>query len=651
MQNTRKKANMHPDDRRNLIIFALLFAVIYLLFDIYFLRPHMDRMDAYHAAKTEGKITEQSGGSSSGRPDMFETRDDALNASTRVPFDTESFFGSVNLRGAVIDDIRLHNYYLTLEGKEEVAILSPEGTPFPRYAEAGWVTPDGTRNNLPDAETLWTVTKQNETGMTLTWTSPQGVRFEQEFVAEDKFLIRLTQRVYNNTSQELTLFPFTLITEHGLPEKLTNRWVIHEGPVGFINQKLEERQYKDMPKERDSSLSSTSGWIGFTEQYWLASILPPQDDEKTFRFSYRPSQMPGRNARFQVDVMGDAHVIPAGATTEYSQHIFTGAKELQTLTDYSKRFGIPGFESAIDFGWFWFLTKPFLRVMLWINGIDFIDHFAVTILIFAFLLRLAVFPLANTSFRSFAKLKVITPKIMEIQQTYGDDKVKMQQEMVELYKKEKVNPAAGCLPILIQIPIFFSLFKVLNVAIEMRHEPGLFWIHDLSAPDPTSLFNLFGLLPYDVPAFLVIGAWPCLMMLTLVLQQSMNPPPTDPMVAKMFRFMPIFLAFIMSGLAAGLVMYYTFSNLLSITQQYVINRMMGVKVVFFQGWFGRPHQEPTLAQASANMMRQREEAEKANPDREYIAEEINEVLEDVAEGGHVPPEITPPKPKKSKKKK
>ncbi len=636
MPAPHQKNKIHPADQKNLLIFAICFGIVYLLFDYFVLQPHMQKVDQYHNQTVQIKAER----AANFREPEFYPRQEVVTKSSRATFESESLHGSINLKGAVLDDITLKNYYETLEKTDPVSVMSPEKAEFPRYAEFGWLASNNINADLPNGDSIWRVKSKTKDMLTLVWQSPNGLVFERDIVGTGNFLLRVTQRIINQSSQNVTLFPYSLITEHGLPNKLINRWIIHEGPIGFINGKLQERHYSDMPETPIEKIDSTTGWIGFTEQYWLAAILPEQETEKTFRYAYvTPKDPKADKGIYQVDVMGAARTIPAGGTTEYTTTLFAGAKEFKTLQDYSKSLNINNLDSAIDFGWFWFLTKPFFKVLVMINGV--VGYFAVTMLLFALILRIAIFPLANTSYRSFAKLRIISPRIMELKETYKDDKTGLQRALMDLYKKEKVNPAAGCLPMLIQIPIFFSLFKVLNIAIEMRHAPGFFWINDLSEPDPTSLFNLFGLLPYDVPQFLMIGAWPCIMVITLLIQKSMNPPPTDPVIRDMFRFMPYFMGFIMSGFAAGLIIYWTFSNMLSALQQYTIMRMMGVDVKFFQGWFGREVQQNM---PDAKKLGFSDDMANLKTGKDII-DEKNILPEDE------PKEISAPKPKKKKKKK
>ena len=643
MPAPHQKNKLHPQDQKNLLIFAIAFGIIYLLFDGFVLRPHMEKMGEYNKQVTQKKVAIETGL----RGPEFYPRAEIISEQQRVSFEHESLQGSIMLEGGRIDDITLKNYFETLEKDENVAVMSPEKSKFPRYLEFGWLGSDGANLEVPDKNTKWQVKSQDGNKVTIFWQNQNGVTFERDIEVTDDFLLNVTQRIINNSGSSLSLYPYSLITEHGLPTKLMHRWIIHEGPIGFINEKLEERDYGDMSSNPIEGIEAKTGWIGFTEQYWFTAILPEQTGEKTFRYAYKSPEDPGdTKGRYQVDVMSSAIAVPAGGQIEHQTRVFAGAKEFTALKEYGKKFDIKNLDSAIDWGWFWFLTKPFFTVLVMINSV--VGYFAVSMLLFALMLRLLIFPMANTSYRSFAKLRIITPRIMELKETYSDDKAGLQRAMLELYKKEKVNPASGCLPILIQIPIFFSLFKVLNVAIEMRHAPGFFWIDDLSAPDPTSIFNLFGLLPYDVPTFLMIGAWPCLMVLTMIVQKSMNPPPTDPVVRDMFRFMPYFMGFIMSGFAAGLVIYWTFSNMLSAIQQYTIMRMMGVEVKLFQGWFGREYQQntPDAARLGFSEDLQKEEKEKAGGKK---SDDTNEAVKAIEH--EEPKEITPPKPKKKKKKK
>ncbi|MCB9964839.1 MAG: membrane protein insertase YidC [Rhodospirillales bacterium] len=653
MPAPHQKNKLHPQDQKNLLLFAVMFGVVYLLFDTYVLRPHMEKMGAYHDQVVQVKAEQGAGF----RPPEFLPREEVIAENQRVTFAHDSLIGSVNLTGARLDDINLRHYYETMEKKRPIAVMSPEKTQFPRYAEFGWLDAGGKKDGMPNMQSLWKVKSQTPEKLTLVWDSPLGATFERDIEVTDNYLLKITQRVVNRSGSDLSLYPYSLIAEHGLPTRLIHRWIVHEGPIGFIGNKLEERKYQTMPETPTEDLAAQTGWVGFTEQYWLAALMPEQQSEKTFRFSYRPSDTADdTKSRYQVDVMSAVQNIPAGQTTEYVTYMFAGAKELKTLQKYGKELGVRDFDAAIDFGWFWFLTKPFFTVILMINGV--VGHFATTMLIFAFLLRLSIFPLATTSYKSFAKLRIITPRIVEIKEQFKEDKAGMQKAMMELYQKEKVNPAAGCLPILIQIPIFFSLYKVLNVAIEMRHAPGFLWIKDLSAPDPTSLFNLFGLLPYDVPSFLMIGAWPCLMVLTLLIQKSMNPPPTDPVMRDMFRLMPYFMGFVMSQFAAGLIIYWTFSNFLSGLQQYTIMRMMGVDVKLFQGWFGRKYQDNVpdvhrLGFTEETVKEHKERLGGKKPEKESDPEgrgETDGASGDSAGDDGPSASVTPPKPRRKKKK-
>ena len=653
-----QRNKLNPQDQKNLIVFAIAFSILFLIFDMFLLRPHMEQFEEYARAKEaieEERREMLDRGETPPAPPGPLSRREVLSESetSRITLSDEHVLGSVNLTGGRIDDLLLRNYFATLAQEEQISVLSPRGTAAPRHANVGWVAqarPGETAPLLPDADTPWQITDQNEGRLSLSWSNGQGLIFEREIELTDKFLIKVTQRVRNATGSDLSLMPFALISEYGLPENLHNMWIIHEGPIGFINEQLEERDYSDMPPQE--TIGAQEGWVGFTEHYWLTAILPDQSGSKTFRFvrddppapSPDEELIPGLvqpETRWQVDVLSPSITIAQGDEIEHVTHFFLGAKELRLLEKYSKELAIERVDAAIDFGWFWFMTRPFFQAMLFIN--DFTGHFGLTILVFAAVLRCAVFPLANTSFRSFAKMRVVAPRIKELQEEYKDDPTALRAEIFELYKKEKINPASGCLPILIQIPIFFSLFKVLNVAIEMRHASGFFWIDDLSAPDPTSLFNLFGALPYDVPQFLVIGAWPCLMFVTLIIQKSMNPPPTDPLQRDMFRILPYVMTFIMAGFAAGLVIYWTFNNVLSMIQQYVIMKRMGVEVKFFQGWFGR---EPVTDPLAGSNIGSTSDA---------LEHKVEKALGDLAEGGHSSPEepqeITPPKRKRKAKKK
>lgn len=499
----------------------------------------------------------------------------ALEATPRIKVRTPTIDGSISLVGARIDDVVLDDYQVTLDPESgPIHLLEPTNYVRPYYAEFGWVTAPGTDIELPGPQTRWETDATELTPsspVTLTWTSPQGLTFTRTISVDDGYMFTIADTVANGGDVARDLFPYGLISRGGLPQT-TGFYILHEGPLGVFNETLKEVDYEDLQEDGAEEATSLGGWIGITDKYWLAALVPDQKAEWSYKFRH---SIRNQDDRFQVDYLGAAMTVPAGGEITETSHFFAGAKRLDLLDRYEEQFDVPSFDLAIDFGWFYFLTKPFFIVLTWLNGI--LGNFGLAILALTVVIKIIFFPLANKSYKSMAKMKELTPKLHEMREKYGDDRQRLNEEMMALYKREKVNPAAGCLPILIQIPVFFSLYKVLFVSIEMRHAPFYGWIRDLSAPDPTTLFNLFGLIPWGPPDFLMIGAWPVLMGLTMYLQQRLNPQPADPVQAKVFMFLPLLFTFLLANFAAGLVIYWTWNNLLSILQQWVIMRRMGVK--------------------------------------------------------------------------
>ncbi|TDI67105.1 MAG: membrane protein insertase YidC, partial [Alphaproteobacteria bacterium] len=426
-------------------------------------------------------------------------------------------------------------------------------------------------------DTLWKASGRRlgpEAPLRLTWDNGQGLHFTRIIAVDENYMFTITQRVQNRGSKAVTLTPYGLINRTGTPS-ISGFYILHEGPLGVFNETLEELDYSDLVDARQIDKTSRGGWIGITDKYWLTALIPDQKAKMTARFLHWQA---GKVDKYQVDYVGVPLRIAPGGRAEAQSHVFAGAKKLDLLTGYSKNLDIFLFDRAIDFGWLWFLTKPFFYVLDFL--FKFLGNFGLAILAITVMVKILFFPLANKSYRSMSEMKKLQPKILEMKERFGDDKQKLNQEMMALYKREKVNPAASCLPIVIQIPVFFALYKVLFISIEMRHAPFYGWVHDLSARDPTSIINLFGLLPFGVPAmipdFISIGVWPLVMGVSMFLQMRLNPTPPDPIQAKIFMFMPIFFTFIMAPFPAGLVIYWTWNNALSMTQQWIIMRRMGV---------------------------------------------------------------------------
>ncbi|NJL50655.1 MAG: membrane protein insertase YidC, partial [Blastochloris sp.] len=504
-------------------------------------------------------------------------RSAALAASSRVAIETASLKGSVNLRGGRIDDLALRKYRETVDPKSpSIELLSPSASQHPFYAEFGWVAPPNVNIPLPGPDTEWTAESKEPlseaTPVVLTWDNGKGLVFRRTIAVDDRYMFTVTDQVENRGADPVSLYNYGLISRHGTPQT-SGFYILHEGLIGvFGDAGLQEVSYSTAA-EGPKTWRSTGGWLGITDKYWAATLIPDQSAPIQARFS---SGQIGQLKTYQTDYLTDAVQIAPGAKTEVTGRLFAGAKEVQTVDGYEVKYGIKKFELLIDWGWFYFITKPLFYAL------DFfykqVGNIGLAILIVTVILKLIFFPLANKSYASLAKMKAVQPQMLAIKERYADDKMKFQQAMLELYRKEKINPLAGCWPVLIQIPVFFALYKVLFVTIEMRHAPFYGWIHDLAAPDPTTVFNLFGLIPWQPPSLLMLGAWPLIMGLTMWVQMKLNPPATDPTQRLIFAWMPVMFTFMLASFPAGLVIYWTWNNALSIAQQAYIMRRNGVKV-------------------------------------------------------------------------
>ncbi len=625
--------NMNDDDRRNLIIFIIAAIAVWLSFDHFLLQPRLDALQAAQKQEAQQKAQIADGTLTPVAPPR--PRADVLKDSARVDISNRAFTGSVSLRGGRLDDLTLNGFYKTHDRVDAVELLSPAGSDHPKYAEFGWLSADKTVR-VPDKDSVWQVSSAAGAPLTLYWDNGAGLRFEKTIYFDDEFHFTVAQKIINSSGSPVTLYPYAILAEHGLPPDLFASSVIHEGPIGYIGGELIEHSYKKIKKQKLEDMTATGGWIAITQNYWLTALMPDQTEESRFRFVYTPAKMPGDREKYQVDVMGAARSIAPGESSESTIHAYLGAKKENLLERYERELGIAHLDLAIDYGMYYFLTKPFHRILVFMG--EKTGNFGIGIIILTIIVRLCVFPLASASYKSFARLKQISPKMHELREKFGDNKEKLQEELVKLYEKEKVNPMAGCLPILIQIPIFFALFKVLQISIEMRHAPFYGWITDLAAPDPTSIFNLFGLIPWTPPSFMMIGAWPCLMLVFMIIQKKMNPPPQDKTQAMMINFMPFFITYILSQFAAGLVIYWTFSNALSVLQQYVIMRRMGVEV----HWFKKPEDEKKMEKEVAD-------GPTVHPELTVLEHKAEEALfgsGDSSDGKN----ITPPKGRRKKKK-
>ena len=504
---------------------------------------------------------------------LAQTNRKAILANTkRIPIDTPRLHGSVSLTGGLIDDLTLADYRETIEpDSAEIVLLNPQGMTASYYTQHGW-SATGTVK-VPQPNTVWQSKSTKltpESPAVLTWNNGEGLMFKRTIAVDTNYMFTVTQEIVNKSSAAQTFASYGLVSRWTTPET-TDFYILHEGLLGVFDDTLVEIDYDDIQSDKLVQKSSTGGWIGITDKYWLAALVPDQSGPVNARFIYNKKD--GIDT-YQVDFVGPPQTVAPGNSIQASSRVFAGAKEVRLLDAYEEQVGVKRFDLAIDFGWFYFLTKPIFYALLWLN--DRILNLGLAILVLTVGIKLAFFPLANKSYVSMSKMKILQPKMVQIRERFSDDKMRMNQEMMDLYKKEKVNPASGCLPILVQIPVFFALYKVLFVTIEMRHAPFYGWIEDLSAPDPTSLFNLFGLINWSPPEFLLIGVWPILMGLTMFLQQKLNPQPADPVQAKIFMFLPLFFTVLLARFPAGLVIYWAWNNLLSILQQWIIMRRMGM---------------------------------------------------------------------------
>ena len=499
-------------------------------------------------------------------------RDEVISSSGRVIFDNGKIKGSINLEGGFIDDLVLEEFRETLDPTSDlIEFLNPLGSQDAYYLDTGWVSSDSTLE-LPSNKSIWKTDKTSmgvDDPVKLFWTNSQGITFEKIISLDENYLFNVDQRVINNSDRSFDLFPFGLSKRQGIPE-MQNFFILHEGPISITDGVLEEYDYDDLKENKKIKHTSIGGWIGITDKYWQTAIIPNQNEpiHQTYSYSFAENV-----DNFQTDIVGEKIAVSNGASISHNFKLFAGPKIVSVIDTYMEEYGIQEFDRSVDFGWFYFLTKPIFNVLQFVFG--YVGNFGWSIIAFTILMRICFFPLAQQSFKSMAKMKKLGPEMQRLKEQYGDDRAGMQKEMMALYKREKANPVAGCLPILLQIPVFFALYKVLFVTIEMRHAPFIGWIHDLSAPDPLGLLTAFGFFDWNVPGILQlfnIGIWPILMGISMFLQQKLNPAPVDKMQAKIFMFLPIVFTFVLGGFAAGLVIYWTTNNVLSMAQQYVIQR-------------------------------------------------------------------------------
>ena len=556
------------DNQKNLLL-AVVFSIAVLFGFDFFFGPNKtvqkdNIIDNSESLKNDKSSSIDTEAPSIKAPPSLSVKQNNNYNEKRINFKANRIEGSINLFGATIDEIILSDYFETIKKEKKIKLLQKENSNSPYFLRMGWASTDK-KLMLPNKDSLWkSKTKiNNNDPLEIEWASNQGLKINRKISFDENFMITIEDIVLNQTGNnvELTNYSYIRRKNHRPENKF---FILHEGPLGVFNDTLKEFSYEDF-EEQSIVESSTNGWVGYTDHYWQVAIFP--DTEEPFKAEVR--NIKNSVNSIQIDFINDnLKTVKPGETLTVKSYVFAGAKEVPLIDNYIKTLKVNKLDLSVDFGWFYFLTKPLFYALNYLSVL--FTNFGVGIIILTIFIRIILFPLANKSFKSMNSMRILTPEIQRIRERYKDDRNKMNQEMFALYREKKINPAAGCLPILIQIPIFFALYKVLFVSIEMRHAPFFGWIKDLSAPDPTSLFNLFGLIPWDPPMFLTIGIWPLLMGLTMYLQQKINPPPPDPIQAKVFMMLPFIFTFLLATFPSGMVVYWTVNNVLSIGQQYIL---------------------------------------------------------------------------------
>jgi YidC/Oxa1 family membrane protein insertase len=608
------------NDHKNTILAVVLSAIVLIAWEYFYALPQKQRQEELQrqAQITQLQPPQTMPGQAPGpapagpgvtpqapaqpaAPVQQRSRESIIASNERIAIDTPRIKGSIDLKGGRIDDVSLAQYHETVDpSSPAIVLLSPSGSPHPFYAEFGWYVPAGATTKVPGSDTIWRQLGSGSLGpgrpVTLSYDNGEGLEFRRTMSVDDKYLFTLKDEVVNSGSTSVSLYPYALVSRHGTPQT-SGYYILHEGLIGVMGDQGEQQfTYKAMDDKKLQQFNVTDAWMGITDKYWAAALLP--DTGAHVQAEFR-ADTAGATKTYQTGYLLDRQVIATGATGSANARLFAGAKEvavvginfpLAEVGGYNKQLNLNKFDLLIDWGWFYFITKPLFLLMDMI--FRWIGNFGVAILMVTVLLKGLFFPLANKSYASMAKMKAVQPQMQALRERYPDDKVKQQQDLMELYKREKINPVAGCLPIVIQIPVFFALYKVLFVTIEMRHAPFFGWIRDLSAPDPTNVFNLFGLLPYDpshlpvIGGFLVLGAWPLIMGVTMWVQMKLNPAPPDPAQKIMFDWMPVIFTFMLASFSSGLVIYWAWNNTLSVIQQSIIMRRNGAKVELFDNLKG-----------------------------------------------------------------
>ncbi len=562
-------------ETKNIVLAVVLSMIIMLGWQYYYAGPAQKKLQEQAQVEASKPVTEAAV--------PVQDRATLIAATPRVKIETDQFSGSINLAGAQLDDLHLIKHTVDVSPSSgAVTLLSPSGAPNAYYVEQNFVAQPPGSVLVPDSKTVWTAPAGAvltlDKPLTLTWDNGAGLAFARTISISDDYLFTVKQTVTNTSAMAVNLIPYARVQRQDTPH-IAGYWVFFEGMLGVHNGGLNENKYAALKKtpEEPVKVDSTGGWLGFTDKYWATMLIP--DKQAKVTNTYKFVNIPGRDA-YQADYLADdAITVAPGATATYEDHVFAGVKIVDTINSINKKYGFEKFDLMIDWGWFSPITKTMFYLLEFVKNI--VGNFGIAILLVTVLVKLLVFPIANKSYASMSKMKALKPQMDEIKEKYPDDKTKVQQETMELYKREKVNPMAGCLPMLIQIPIFFSLYKVILTTIELRHAPFYGWIHDLSAPDPTSLFNLFGLIPWHPWPSLMIGVWPLLMGITMWVQMRLNPAPADPIQASMFNWMPVMFTFMLGTFPVGLVIYWTWSNTLSVIQQSYIMKKHGTELDLF----------------------------------------------------------------------
>ena len=556
-------------DNKNVFIAIALSMSVLLFWAAFFETPKPTNSNIVQEQKKDNENTLTPNFNESLQVDKV-SREESINNSERIKIENDNIIGSMSLEGGLIDDISFKNHKQNLENNLNVEFLNPAQTENGFYVETGW-TSIGNKVKVPSKKTVWKVNGNkiltDNQPVVLEWNNGDGIIFKKKIELDNKYLFKITQQVQNNSNQTINLYPYAQITRNKIPDDIQNFYISHEGFIGVFDEELKEDDYDDI-EDNKIVREANEGWFGITDKYWMTALVPKKGENFKSTFLYKDT--------FKANyILNTPTKINVSSDNSNEVRLFVAAKEVDTIDSYAANEKIDKFDLVIDWGWFYFFTKPLFFIIDYL--FKYSGNFGIAIVIITIGIRLIFFPLANYSFRSMAKMKAVQPEMMRLKELHKEDKVKLQQEMMALYRKEKINPASGCLPVLIQIPFFFAIYKMLFISLEMRHQPFFGWIKDLSDKDPTTIFNLFGLIPWDPPSFLIIGIWPILMGASMWVQQKLNPAPADPIQAKIFAFFPLFLTIILASFPSGLVVYWTINNILTIAQQWVIMKQTKVK--------------------------------------------------------------------------